>query len=200
LGFRIEYSALDLNEATLPRSTYDAIFILSAAHHVFELEHLFAHCHAALKPGGLLILDEYIGPSRFQTSAETVALINDLLATLPRRLRRNLLARNGSTIDSYGPASINYYERTDPSEAVRSSEIMSERDAAVLDVLCKFEQHLEAAGIIESDFAAIVARPRPDIVVPPLQFTPKQPRQAAKAGAKKRRKRPASVPPRKRRR
>ncbi|MEA2907131.1 MAG: hypothetical protein QOI12_4518 [Alphaproteobacteria bacterium] len=234
LDRRIEYSALDLNQATLPRNTYDAIFVLSAAHHVFELEHLFAQCHAALKPGGIFVLDEYIGPSRFQTAPNVLAIINDLLATLPPRLRRNLFTRDGATINGYTPCSISHFERTDPSEAIRSAEIMpilrlyfdvaefrpyggallhmlltgivgnfdedDERDAAVLDVLCKFEQHLEAAGIIESDFAAIVARPRADIVVPPLQFTPKQPRQAAKAGAKKRRKRPASVPPRKRRR
>ena len=60
---KIKYSVENLDEIVLPNATYDAIFRISSVHHVFELERLFAQCRQALKPGALLFLDEYIGPS-----------------------------------------------------------------------------------------------------------------------------------------
>jgi 2-polyprenyl-3-methyl-5-hydroxy-6-metoxy-1,4-benzoquinol methylase len=125
LAEHIEYSVLDLNEARLPRQTYDVILAVSSIHHVFRLEELFNQIRGSLKPGALFFLDEYIGPSRFQTSPFVTEAINRLLTILPERYRENLLQKDGSTIRHYLPSTVDHFEKTDPSEAVRSGEIMS---------------------------------------------------------------------------
>jgi hypothetical protein len=99
------------------------------------------------------------------------------------------------TIESYLPSPEEHFQKNDPSEAVRSAEIVSclERefeiveyrpyggalmhmllsritgnfraddadDVAFLSSLAAFEESLENLGAIESDFAAIVAKPKP---------------------------------------
>ena len=191
---KIEYSVLNLDECALPAAKYDAIFALSAAHHVLRLENLFRQCRNALKPHGLLFLDEYIGPSRFQMSPEVTVLINRLRDILPEKYRKSLFANDGSLIGPYAPSPVEYFEKHDPSEAIRSAEIVStlklyfdilefrpyggailhmllsgitgnfdendETDVALLRTIATFEEAMEGAGAIGSDFAAIVAKPK----------------------------------------
>jgi SAM-dependent methyltransferase len=196
---KISYDVVDLDgDYTLPSATYDAIFAISSAHHVFQLEKLFRQCRAALKPGGLLFLDEYVGPSRFQTSPLATGIINRLLEALPRQYRQNLFSNDGSTIDHYRPLPAGHFEKIDPSEAIRSGELIStlkmyfdvveyrpyggsimhmlfsgiignfdetrEIDAAFLKAISIFEEALEQIEAIQSDYAAVVARPRLDIL------------------------------------
>jgi hypothetical protein len=77
-----------------------------------------------LKAGGLFILGEYIGPSRFQTSPLVNDIINRVLKILPGRYRRNLYREDGSTIDHRSNPPIWWFDQNDPSEAVRSAEIV----------------------------------------------------------------------------
>ena len=191
---RIDYSVVNLDEIVLPEATYDAIFAISSAHHVSNLENLFQQCQRALKPNGLMFLDEYIGPTRFQTSPMVTELINRLLAILPARYRKDQTAKDGRTIDRYAPTPIEVFLQSDPSEAIRSADVVgmlkrwfdivefrpyggaiqhmllsritgnfdenSETDAALLNTIAMFEETLEKHGVIASDFAAIVARPK----------------------------------------
>jgi 2-polyprenyl-3-methyl-5-hydroxy-6-metoxy-1,4-benzoquinol methylase len=190
----IEYRVVNLDEIVLPEATYDAIFAIMSAHHVSNLENLFQQCRRALKPTGLMFLDEYIGPTRFQMPPMVTELINKLLTLLPARYRKSLFANDGSTIDRYAPSPIEVFLQNDPSEAIRSGDIVdtlkrwfdiiefrpyggaiqhmlysgitgnfdenSEIDAALLNTIAMFEETLEKHGVIASDFAAIVARPK----------------------------------------
>ena len=124
LAARIDYSVLNLDECVLPAATYDAIFALSAVHHVFQLENLFRQCRNALKPGGLLFLDEYIGPSRFQSAPEVTNLINRLRDIFPEKYKKSLFAEDGSLIRPYAPSPVEHFEKHDPSEAIRSGELL----------------------------------------------------------------------------
>lgn len=124
LADRIDYSVVELDELELPVSTYDAIYALMSASAVVNLENLFAQCRRALKPGGHLFLNDYIGPSRLQTPARVAAIINRLLGELPPRYRRNLLADDGSTIDSYRTTPLEHLLRHDPYQAVRSADVL----------------------------------------------------------------------------
>jgi SAM-dependent methyltransferase len=122
---RIDYSVVNLDEDGLPQDTYDAVFGLPSIHHVFRLERLFKNIRASMKPGALFYLDEYVGPSRFQTTPKVTAIINEIRAALPDRLKRSLFTENGSRIlGDYTPSPVEHFERHDPSEAVRSSEIV----------------------------------------------------------------------------
>jgi SAM-dependent methyltransferase len=125
LAAHIDYEVGDINKMEFSPSTYDLIVAMSSIHHVSELEKMFAQCARALKPGGLLFMDEYVGPSRFQTPFEIRVLIDGLLKTLPARYRRNLFTNDGATKDEYIPSTVEQMISIDPSEAVRSAEIMT---------------------------------------------------------------------------
>jgi SAM-dependent methyltransferase len=119
----IQYRVADLNTIELPRCTYDIVFGISSIHHVANLEHLFLQVQLSLKPGGLFVLDEYIGASKFQWPDEQIAVINEELAKLPVELKRCISDPNviKGTVER---PSIEQMNAVDPSEAVRSGEIM----------------------------------------------------------------------------
>jgi SAM-dependent methyltransferase len=108
---RIRYFASDFNEPVLPRNTYDIVFFNQSLHHVANLEQLFRAVLQAMKPGALLYLDEYIGPSRTQWSDALIAPHRAAFAALPAETRKSDVL----------PLPI---QPDDPSEAIRSGEIM----------------------------------------------------------------------------
>lgn len=124
LGSAIRYAVTDLNDFSLDSQKYDAIFAISSAHHVYNLEAFFKECAKGLKPGALLFLDEYIGPTRFQNSDVSLHMINRLLSIMPKRLRRNVLD-DDRVRTRYVNSPVEHFERTDPSEAIRSGEIVT---------------------------------------------------------------------------
>jgi 2-polyprenyl-3-methyl-5-hydroxy-6-metoxy-1,4-benzoquinol methylase len=86
-GFeQIHYQVEDLNQIILPVQYYDVVFAAGAIHHVTNLEHLLEQVGHTLRPGGLLVLNEYVGPSRFQFPARQRALINACHTLLPNVL------------------------------------------------------------------------------------------------------------------
>jgi SAM-dependent methyltransferase len=112
----IHYFAGDFNDPHLPADRYDIVFFHQSLHHVAKLEKLFRQVRRALKPGGLLYLDEFIGPSRTDWDEELTATYRRLykLVKPEWRLYEEL------------PAPI---QADDPSEAIRSGEIMPELEA-----------------------------------------------------------------------
>ena len=173
---RIHYSIGNFNEPRLSRGTYDIVFAHQALHHVAKLEKLFRGVLRALRPDGLFYLDEYIGPSREQWNATSFAHHRALFDLIPERFRRV----------SVLPLPIEVH---DPSEAIRSDEILRELQAGfeilerrdyggnllgpifpyvdwtsegsdeVVDSLITAEQELLSAGH-PSFYAVIVARPK----------------------------------------
>lgn len=109
---RIRYFAADFNEVSLPRSTYDAVFFHQSAHHVGKLEKLFRRILLALKPDGIVYLDEYVGPSRHYW--------NDVTMAHHRRMFQELIPGEFRWVPEL-PAPVVY---KDPSEAIRSAEII----------------------------------------------------------------------------
>src|SRR5207249_7745947 len=123
-GFdHLRYRVADLNKIKLNRETYDVIFGISSVHHVQNLEHLFRQVQQALKPGGYFFLDEFIGPSRFQWTDAQLRTMNDALRRLPKELRRRISDRKKFK-DRVVRETVGEVTASDPSEAVRSSEIL----------------------------------------------------------------------------
>jgi SAM-dependent methyltransferase len=110
-GGSIHYFAADFNRISLPLNRYDAVFFHQSLHHVAYLERLFLQVWRTLRPGGMLYLDEYVGPSRFEWNDQRIQVARTIYRQLPRDIRR--------------------FEELplpiipgDPSEAVRSSDIV----------------------------------------------------------------------------
>ena len=116
----IRYHVADLEVHELPRDGFDVVFAHQSVHHVDRLEHMFARVAAALRPGGIFHLHEFVGPIRFQWTDAQIGLINSYLASLPPELRR---LPSGEAKPLQGRPTIAAMIAADPSEAIRSSDI-----------------------------------------------------------------------------
>jgi SAM-dependent methyltransferase len=119
---RIEYAAADLNTIVLEPGRYGAVFAAQTLHHIEALEHLLDQIRDALTPDGLFVVNEYVGPARFQFPDEYLPLMDGLLAVLPESHRRSL--KDGSVKEKANRPTAKEVYDVDPSESVRSDEIM----------------------------------------------------------------------------
>jgi ubiquinone/menaquinone biosynthesis C-methylase UbiE len=121
---RLSYRVADIERAYLTPESYDVIVAWMALHHLRNLRHVLSEVRRALKPDGIFIMNEYVGPARFQVPDERVALVNSLLASLPEELRRK---PGGAAIkESFARPRLSEIIRHDPSEAVSSHRILAE--------------------------------------------------------------------------
>lgn len=119
----IDYRQADLNTIEFEPSSYDVFFASMTLHHVAELERLYRQMDKALRPGGLVIFNEFVGPRKFQWTGLQLAIVNRLLAALPERLRRDR-TRPGELKHEVRRPSIEEMDAIDPSESVLSDRIM----------------------------------------------------------------------------
>jgi SAM-dependent methyltransferase len=118
----LTYEVADLNTATLPKETYDVVYVHAALHHVFQLEHLLDQIKQTLKPGGLFFVYEYIGPSQMQFPRRDLELADAFLNAIPERYRgmRRLKGIKKEALR----LSLDSMNSSDPSESIRASEIV----------------------------------------------------------------------------
>lgn len=108
---RIAYRCADAWEELARLRDLDAIFFHAAIHHFDRLEELAVLLRGALKPHGLLYLDEYVGPSRDEWTLLDELRWNWHYYHLPRSVRRVGRIRPPINLE-------------DPTEAVASSNIL----------------------------------------------------------------------------
>lgn len=121
LASTIEYIVSDLDHYVPAEQKYNFIIFFHSLHHVTALEQLLSGCARALLPGGILMANEFVGPSRFQWTSEQLREANALFRMLPPELRLDL-AQN-KTKEEIRPLPVEEMIRHDESEAVRSAEI-----------------------------------------------------------------------------
>lgn len=175
----------DVDHLQLRADRFACVLGLGAIHHLTNLEGFWEQCRLGLRVGGSVIAEEYIGPSRFQWNEaqthEGDRVLRDLVPAVHQ-------VHHGS-IERIPVESM---LRTDPSEAVRSAEILDTCRASGLDVtavvgvgcsllqpvlmhqiatfdprnwdhnlvlsrLFAEEQRLLRAGVLDHDFAILVA-------------------------------------------
>jgi len=118
---RLTYRVEDINAFELPPARYDLILFHGSLHHVRSVERVLGQVHRALKPGGLLYLDEYMGPSRSEWKDSEWSMARSVFDALPAEVknRPNLMI----------PIPLD-----DPLESIRSSAIRPEA-ARVFQIL-----------------------------------------------------------------
>jgi SAM-dependent methyltransferase len=92
-----------------------------SVHHFLNLEHIFSEVKKTLKRGGVFFLNEFIGPSQFQWTDRQLEIVNGLLHTLPKKYK--IMNNNTLKVEVQRP-SISQMNAVDPSEAIRSGEIV----------------------------------------------------------------------------
>jgi 2-polyprenyl-3-methyl-5-hydroxy-6-metoxy-1,4-benzoquinol methylase len=123
LGDHIAYRQSDLNVVELEPHSYDIVIAAQVLHHVEALEHLLDQVARSLRRGGLFVVQEYVGPARFQWLEKTEVLMNRMLETLPAEYRVNQF--NGLAKERLERPSPEEIAASDPSESIRSDEIVA---------------------------------------------------------------------------
>jgi ubiquinone/menaquinone biosynthesis C-methylase UbiE len=113
----LELTVGDFNTMTLDPRSFDIVTMLGALHHVEALEHFWEQCRRALRPRGAVLAQEYVGPNRLQWTDRQIAAANDAL----RRIVPAVHQVHHSRVERTPIAQM---LAADPSEAVRSSEIL----------------------------------------------------------------------------
>jgi len=183
----IRFELGDFNRLDLEARAYDVVLGLGSIHHVEALEHFWAQVRRTLRPGGLVVAQEFIGPNRMQwTEAQVREGTRVLEAFVP--------AEHKPHHQVVRPVDLAQLIADDPSEAVRSSEILATLRAAgfalpgyagagcallqpvlmhqvqtydprnwdhnhLLATLFREEDRLMKAGVLGDDFAMFVAVP-----------------------------------------
>lgn len=118
----IRFATGDIDPPRLAGGAYDVAIFNMSLHHVRDLATTLDAVHAALKPGGRLFVNEYVGPSQFQFGEKQLDLVRRLLAAIPERLRVDLVT--GTLKTEYAKNPTEHWWNADPSEAIRSDEIL----------------------------------------------------------------------------
>lgn len=116
--FKADAETFDYGE-----NKYDAILFHSSFHHLKDLEKIANKVKLALKPGGILILHEYVGPNRNQWKKDQLQAINQLLSEIPKNFRTRYNERKIKK-KVYRPGLLRMF-LNDPSESVHSENLIS---------------------------------------------------------------------------
>jgi SAM-dependent methyltransferase len=118
----------DFNAPDLEPRSLDAVLGLGAIHHVSELERFWAEVRKALRPGGVVLAQEYVGPNRMQWRPAQIEHGNRALATIVP-LEHQVHHREVK------PTPVEQMLELDPSEAVRSEDLLPTCKDAGFEVL-----------------------------------------------------------------
>jgi SAM-dependent methyltransferase len=103
-------------------SQYDLVLAEGALHHLYPMRVMLGKLERLLKPQGLLVVNDFVGPSRFQWTARQLQAANALLALIPEDYRRRWRdSRVKERIRAPGRLRMRL---ADPSEAAESSLIL----------------------------------------------------------------------------
>ena len=113
---------VDCNELSMPEATFDLVVASHGAHHVMNLENLFAQARRSLKPGGLFYMYEWIGPTYLYVPRRNRWAAKAVLITLfpSWKIRRTHMKRVKGLRWVLDQADANI----DPSEACNSPELL----------------------------------------------------------------------------
>jgi ubiquinone/menaquinone biosynthesis C-methylase UbiE len=120
----VEFGTVDLNNPELPEDAFDVVMMVMSLHHVKELRFVLSQIHRALRPDGYFLINEYVGPRQFQFSDLQLSVVHELLEALPERWRRD--SATGKVKAEYVRMPTEHWDIADPSEAIRSDEIVAE--------------------------------------------------------------------------
>jgi len=116
----LTYEVADLNFVTLPERTFDLVVAQTCLHHILFLERVAEQIWRSLKPDGYLWIHDFIGETQGQYDLKRISIVNQILAVLPGKFRKNkITGRLVTEIKRPEPGHLG-----SPFESIRSSEIV----------------------------------------------------------------------------
>jgi SAM-dependent methyltransferase len=117
-GLPLTYEVADLNFVQLPEKEFDLVVAQTCLHHVLFLEQVADQIWRSLKSDGYLWIHDFIGETQSQYDPKRLAIMNQILAILPEKFRRNRISNRLITeIKRPEPGTL-----ASPFESIRSSE------------------------------------------------------------------------------
>lgn len=119
----IAFTCKDIHKSDLGKEKWDIVLFNASLHHFYGVRELLeTKIKPALKPGGFLIINEYVGPDRLQYPKPQIKAINQTLQLIPtdKRIRFKTSLRK----DRYYGSGWFRMILADPSECVNSSDIL----------------------------------------------------------------------------
>ncbi len=120
----INYHVANLNKLQFEPESYDAAFASQSVHHIEALEHYMQQVRLCLKPGGYFIINEFVGPNQFQWTDRQLHHCQRLLDEIPESFRQTI--REPGFKHSVERPTIEYMNSYDPTEAIRSADIIKQ--------------------------------------------------------------------------
>lgn len=124
LSGRLQFKVSDARSLSSNGQKYDAIIFEHSLHHFANVSRVLATVNQLLRSGGLLILDEYIGPRRFQWTARQLQFADAILSCIPDSYRRTSSRRRVKRRHFRAGEYLMWLN--DPSEAIESDKIEAE--------------------------------------------------------------------------
>jgi ubiquinone/menaquinone biosynthesis C-methylase UbiE len=113
-GKKIEYFQADANAVDFPENSFDLVVNIASLHHIQYLNRMCYIIAKSLKPGGIFMSFDYIGPSRNQYPKKQWQLTKKINSRLPKTIKK----------DKLDYPHLPTMMVTDPTEAIHSGMIM----------------------------------------------------------------------------
>lgn len=126
LGDGVRFVCDDIFNLSAHPGSYDVVILESSLHHFSPLEKVIELMKTILKPGGLVFMCEFVGPTRFQWTDRQLEIVNGILGVLPEKYR---LLPDGEVWRRAVRPSLARMYLSDPSEAIESARILPLMDA-----------------------------------------------------------------------
>lgn len=120
----LTFEAIDLERFSLESGAFDVVMMNMSLHHVKAIREALETVRHALRPGGFLLVNEFVGARQFQFSETQLEAVRTLLAALPEAYRKD--STTGLPKTEYARMPVEHWNVADPSEAVRSDLILPE--------------------------------------------------------------------------
>lgn len=119
----MKFICADMDSYRLKENYYDCILFNSSLHHFKNVDALLSNkIKPSMKPGALIIINEFVGPTRLQFPKHQINAINDSIKTIPIEYRQRYKSK--LTKSSYSGSGILRMILADPSECIDSAAIM----------------------------------------------------------------------------
>ena len=118
----VRFSVTDAQKKDIGESEYDLVLFEGSLHHFSPVEAILRKANRSLKPGGHIVVYDFVGPSRFQWTKRQVEIANSLLTILPGRYKQKWPGYNlKNRVRCPGRL---FMALSDPSEAADSANIL----------------------------------------------------------------------------
>jgi len=103
---------------------YDLVYWNNALHHMLDVHQALLWSRERLRPGGWLVMDDYVGATRFQWPDTQLEIASRVRRSLPERLLRNPAQPERNCSSSVKRPGLAGMLAADPSEAADSGNIL----------------------------------------------------------------------------